>query len=142
MTTEQTTILDGIGEHITLIRLHISDLRASVDALANSVAVSTLPARTPADWIIDVVSAESGVSREAILGSMKTLGVVTARHFAVKKVLDVTKLSTREIASVFGMKSHASVTHAATNACEIVRHDPRARDLMRRIETQLKKGQP
>ena len=130
-----TFLAENITKNVRNIEGAIKRLRA--DCLMNGRPCTKETAeRVLADFLRDkatendvvekiflVTSAKYGVSKEDILGTKRTANVALARHYAIYLIRNTTKLSQKQIATLFHKKDHTTVMNSIMVIEEKVRTD-------------------
>ncbi len=113
-----------------------SDISLASEALRLFADDGNIDARF--SQIVDLVCAEFGCARQALLGCSRYQELVAPRHTAMYLMRTMTKAGTSHIARFFS-KDHASISHGVNRIREDIKSDP---DLRKRINkiSQLASG--
>jgi len=95
------------------------------------------PSEIHIDDIVEVVCAEMGIERSAILGGCRMQEISLARQVAMYFAKELTGKSLQEIGEYFGKRTHSTVLHSCKTISDQMETNPVLRQRLKKIENKL-----
>lgn len=112
------------------------DLTLAEKVVGNVVEIGT--AELTMDDITDVVCAEFGIDKKAIIGPSRQKEISMARQVAMHFAKKLKNCPLQEIGDYFGGRTHATVLHSCTTIAAQAETNPVLRHKMNRVENKLR----